>query len=476
MFRNFRRLKVWAMRAVIAVLVILVVIVAPAAFILYPTLKSYPAVETASASTQAEKTLQDLAFLRKLPQVDRSFSDQSRAGFDAALDALEARASELDRAAFAIGAARAVALADNGHTNVHGLVAGHGFNVVPIRVGWFDDGLFVVATGLDQRDLLGANVTGVNGRPAEEVASALRTLVGGPENLAREFVPNFIQSPELLHAAGLGDSADAATFQVILRDGSQTEVSLAANPGEPEPMTRSFWPKRHLSPVAMPEEKASWTHVLDAASPPYLSRPDLNVWHDYLDDGSVLYVQINRVRDQDGSMRDYLADAMKEAASRQVKHAVVDLRFNPGGNYELTGDFSQALPDLLPADGKVFILASGNTFSAAISTASRLLYFAGPRAVLVGEPMGDRPRFWAEGGSARMPNAGLSIRYSTAYHDWENGCSLPQIRTCFFLNYIYAKPAGSLAPDIAVGQTFASYAAGKDAVLEKAMQLARQAD
>ena len=50
------------------------------------------------AASPAEKNLRDLAYLRLLPQVERSFTDQTRAAFEAALDKLVARAPELDRA------------------------------------------------------------------------------------------------------------------------------------------------------------------------------------------------------------------------------------------------------------------------------------------------------------------------------------------------------------------------------------------
>ncbi|MBN9236760.1 MULTISPECIES: S41 family peptidase [Phyllobacteriaceae] len=472
---SVRPARRWLKRIAIALVAVLLLVVAPAAFILYPALKSYPAMDFPLAASPAEKNLRDLAYLRLLPQVERSFTDQTRAAFEAALDKLVARAPELDRAGLAMGAARAVALADNGHTNILGLVGGNGFNAVPVRLGWFADDLFVVSAAADQRDLLGAQVLALNGHSPEQLVEALRPYTGGPANLAREFVPNFLISPELLHAAGLAENADAAEFRVRQRDGVEVVRRLAAVAGTPEPLARSSWPKRDLSPVRRKDSEASWVHVLDGAAPPsYLSRPDDNFWHSYLENDGILYVQLNRIGDQEkASIEDYLSGLLAEVAKRKVKHAVVDLRFNPGGNYLLAADFTRRLPELLPPDGKVFILTSGNTFSAGISTAARLKYFAGSRAVLIGEAMGDRPQSWGEGGTARMPNSKLAIRYTTGYHDWQNGCGLAQIRTCFVLNYFYGTPSGSLTPTVPVAPTFASYAAGDDAVLAEALKLAK---
>lgn len=470
-----RPVRRWLKRIAIIVVAVLVFVVAPAAYILYPTFKSYPAMTFPPAASQSEKNQQDLDLLRRLPDVERSFTDQTRSAFEVAVDKLEARAPDLDRAAFAMGVAHAVALADNGHTNVGGLVGGHGFNVLPVRLGWFADGLYVVAASPDRRDLPGAQVLAMNGRSPEQMVEALRAYVGGPANLARELSPNLLVSPELLHAAGLADSPDVSEFALRLRDGTERVQKLAALPGAPELLPRNPWPRRYLSPVPVPGDTGAWIHVLQGIQvPPALARPDQYFWHDYLAGGSVLYVQINRVRDQDGkSLHGYLADVLAEAKTRRIRNAVVDLRFNPGGDYTQSADFSKQLPELVPQAGKVLILTSGTTFSAALSTAAMLKYHAGGRGILVGEPMGDRSKFWGEGGNVTLPNSRLAVRYTTAYHDWEDGCGLAQVTTCFFLNYVYGTPSGSLAPAIPVAQTFASYAAGEDAVLAEALKQAK---
>jgi hypothetical protein len=456
---------------------LLALVAVPLAAILYPTLKSYPKAEFSTAASQRDRNLQDLAHLRRLPEVERSFTPQSRAEFDQAIGAIEERAGDLDRASLAMAAAKAVALADNGHSNVLGLVGGYGFNAVPIRLGWFADGLFVVAADEDRRHLLGGQVLGVNGRAIAALAEALRPYVGGPANLAREFVPNLLISPELLHAAGLAETANGSVFEIRFADGSAGSVELTGQAAMQPPLTGQFWPKRHLSPVAQSGGSSGWSHVLDGvALPAYLSRPDTNYWHDYLA-ADLLYVQINRVADQGvGGISGYLSNLLAEAAKRPIRNAIVDLRFNRGGDYTLTADFTRWLPGLLPPNGKLFILTSANTFSAAISTAARLKYFAGARAVIVGQAMGDRSQFWGEGRLTQLPHSKLALRYTTAFHDWERGCDLSQVMTCFLLNYAYGVPAGDLRPAITVAPGFADYAAGKDPVLsEVTRQLASTA-
>ncbi len=357
-------LKRWLKRGAISIIAVLILVGAPAAFILYPTFKSYPQPDFPPATSQAEKNLQDIAFLRRLPEVERSFTDQTRASFASAIEQLEARAGQLDHPTFAMEAARAVALSDNAHTNIGGLAAGYGFNALPVRFGWFSDGLFVVAAHDDQRNLLGAQVLDLNGHSPEHLVEALRPYVGGPPTLARELSPNFLASPELLHAAGLVDNPRQTELRLRLRDGSEGPYTLVAAAGASDPLTRNFWPKRHLSPVPMPNESVAWAHVLDdAPQPASLTRPDQNVWHDYLNDGRVLYVQINRLRDQDGgSVHAKLADIVAEAKARQVADAIVDLRFNPGGDYTLSADFTQQLPQLIPGTAGYTCWSAGQPF------------------------------------------------------------------------------------------------------------------
>src|SRR5262249_29579520 len=149
----------------------------------------------------------------------------------------------------------------------------------------------------------------------------------------------------------------------------------------------------------------------------------------------------------------------------------VDLRYDQGGDYTKAADFSRRLADAMPPDGRIFILTGGSTFSAAISTVSRIRFFAGSRATQVGGPMGDRGPFWGEGGRAILPTSKIAVHYATAYHDWENGCSLDQITTCFLFNYIYGTAAGSLEPQVVASPRFAYYASGRDMVMDEVMKL-----
>jgi hypothetical protein len=74
-----------------------------------------------------------------------------------------------------------------------------------------------------------------------------------------------------------------------------------------------------------------------------------------------------------------------------------------------------------------------------------------------------------------LPNSKIAVHYATAYHDWEHGCSLYQITTCFLPNYIYGTAAGDLSPQIVASPRYAYYASGRDMVMDEVMKLAHSA-
>ncbi len=448
---------------------VFVVILVLASIMLYPVYRHMPTPNFPKPRDIAEANHQDLEYLKHLPEVDRSFTPETRAAFNREVNQLMEQAATLDHAALEMGVAKAVALANNGHTSTRGIIVGRNLNVIPLRLAWFQEGLFVVKADPAFKDLLGAKVLTEGGWTPEELVLALKPYVGGTDVLAREFTPYFLISPPALHAAKLLPSPSEVHFTFQLRDESTVErvIATGSHPAVGEEELR--WPKHDLSPVDKPQDESRWAHVLDDIPelPLFLRHTDLKYWREDLNNPEMLYVQINSITNQDSAvlLSTFLQEVSDEIARKQLRYVVLDLRFNSGGNYERTADFTKKLPTLLPANGKIFVLTSGNTFSAAIVTAARLKYFGGARVEIVGEQIGDSERHWGEGTTFYLPNSRIQIRYATGYHDWEHGCSLSEFTKCFFLNYIYGVPAGKLSPTIPVPMLFSDYVIGQDSVL-----------
>lgn len=467
-------------------------------YLMYPAFKLPPPPEFQKPGSQKEANEQDIAYLKyALQAVDRSFSPTEWDAFVQAIDELSARAGALDAVALELGLARAVALSNNGHTNVLGAGWGLTLNSAPLRFYWFADGLYIVRTYPEYSELLGAKVLAIGERTPDELSRFFGSFVGGPDSLAREFSVRFMESPEVLQSVGLQDSSARMelTLQKLKGDvikrsvtavpvpvtgpaPEQSEVTLRFDPRE------LYWPRRDLSPVPLPgdapyplpvDDGRRWVHLLGAANTPVtLQEPNRFYWATELAGGRALFIQINVTLDEPGRepLEGFLEKILQEASAHPPRFAILDLRSNPGGSYQKTARFAKKFPALIPDDGKVFILTSGNTFSAGVVTTARLKYYAGSRGEIVGEPMGDDPQFWAEAATRIvLPNSGLRVAYATGYHDWENGCSLSQLLRCYLPNYFLGVAAGNLKPTLPVAWSFADYREGKDTALEAIMEV-----
>jgi hypothetical protein len=313
----------------------------------------------------------------------------------------------------------------------------------------------------------------------------LQPYLGGNFPHLRNAAPFFMESPAALNAIGLIPSSESVKLTVKLADGRVVERTIPAEPmpanGPPqkEPLLEAFREHhdaiRDLSPAEAPEDKRLWLRILGLGHkvPLALNDPYNFYWHTYLNNGQVLFIQLNACISAPGriSLAKYLEQVIDEAKKKKPRYAVIDLRFNTGGNYTETAEFTRALPKVIPNDGKIFILTSNDTFSAAIVTAARLKHFSHGRALIVGEPVGDRLRFWAEG-HARLvlPNSGLKIHFATAYHDWvHGGCAPWEFLICNPQNYIWGVSVRTLAPDIHTPWSYADYSKGRDSALESVL-------
>ena len=72
--------------------------------------------------------------------------------------------------------------------------------------------------------------------------------------------------------------------------------------------------------------------------------------------------------------------------------------------------------------GRIFVLTSRRTFSAAIVSLAYLKQAGSNRVVIVGEPVGDRLMFFADGHPIRLPHSGLFLQRAEGRWDLRDGC------------------------------------------------------
>lgn len=417
--------------------------------------------------TKGEARKQDLEQLKKFTDIDRSFSKQAKLEFAKLIEETEAKTNTISDAEFYLMISKAAALADNGHTNASSRPLQRQFNSIGAKLFWFADGLFIVRADADHGARVGSRVRQIEGRSVKAVEEELRRYRGGPNSWRKLAMPMMIETPAIMHAAGLSKSPKTITFSLEKSNGETAEIAFKASPSKQasDLPFRQGW--MTLQGETLPGENDEWVRTLDGKSKnvaTYLKDTDAPLFQSIAANG-------HYVRTQSGfgteiqSTKEFLDESLQGIADASLDYLVVDNRWNAGGDYLQSIDFAKRAPRKVKDGGKLYIIVGPQTFSAAVVTTAMLKYYGGEKTMIVGTPMGDREQFWAERGMGfQLPNSEYYINYATGYHDWEKGCTGQEY--CFTFNLEHEVPAGSLAPNQIVDPSYAEYASGRDIVMD----------
>lgn len=435
------------------------------ALVLMATLQGMAlAVPLNSPVLGGQQMREDLVYLRDVwAPKDKSFDRKQRTQFEDIINAAIARASELTPVEFSLEVSRAVAVSGNGHTSAE---LGPYFHGLPFKATWFSDGLYIVRTHPSYSTLLGARIDRFGPLSAEESLKRVATFISGTQSHIRVCSSEYLRLFEVLHRIGASSSVDKIKLGLTLRDGKHHSVTLRQGPSRDPEELPAFQQMIRLEGDG--NSAGRWPHVLDSIEnvPPAYQRRT-NLMSEWLEgENGVFYIKTDLIGAPAPSGAH---DPLEDMLNRPPRCVVIDLRFNSGGDFSKSIVISLALPRVLP-NAKIFVLVGPGTFSAALVTAAMLKGRGGSQVVLVGETMGDRPQFWAEGFQTPLPNSRILVRYASGYQDWGNGCD--DVSRCIWLNVALAEKPVSLEPEIRVSTTFSDYVAGRDSVLEAALRAA----
>jgi hypothetical protein len=400
----------------------------------------------------------------RLSEWDRSFSAQARRSFRLSVDRLKKEVPRLDDAEILVALSRAVALADNAHTRFRlDPTAGGTFSTVfPIRVWWFTDGLYVVRAAPGHERALGCRLVSIDGHPIAEVRRQVASLFAGTSAWVDYLAPIYMMQPDVLRGLWIIRSAGQASFTFEDPQGSRFTIDVHSERADRDSGIQESW--QELSPL-IPEGHPDWATALprDPASLPlYLRHPDRPYWFEYLDGPGMLYLQYNHSdnAEEGPGFEEFGASVLAFAATHPPRAVVVDLRLNSGGNLDVAKDFFERLADdpALDQRGRLFVITGHGTFSAGLYHAAQLKQLT--QATFVGETVGDRLDYWAEGGRIVLPNSRAGIDYANGFHRY-SGTPYPDRQP-----YYEELGIRSLDPDIPVPTTSRDYLARRDPVLE----------
>jgi len=268
----------------------------------------------------------------------------------------------------------------------------------------------------------------------DEVQARIVTCFPSAENENEWYVlstsPAFLVVPEVLHALGVVPDLGRAPF--TFEDDQGTPLTLEIGPVEVPVVDGA--PKLRLTPV-VPAEK----------QPLSRQRPGETFWFTYLPESQTVYVSF---RGYD-SLGENARNLFQLLDSKPTKRLVIDLRQNGGGDF-LHGRKHLVEPvkerPAINRKGGLFVLVGRRTFSAAMVNA--IDFRKDTAAILVGEPIGERPNSYSENDEMTLPNSRVVVSYSTRYYK--------------FLD----EDVPAVLPDQRMDPSWVDFKAGRDPVLE----------
>lgn len=433
-----------------------------------------PAANYPKPANALQAQRQDIDYYRKLMALDRAFSPDARTEAERRLGTLATSNTALDRGHFRVALLRITALADNGHTSLYSKKPIRPL-MLPIRFSDFSDGLYVMRVRKENAELLGARILQIDGRPVEDVLTKLAELHGGTQAWRRNYAFIALSSSEILNGAGIAPAPDRSTWTFATRDGRTVQRTLHGYPplyDEPRP---DLW--RWMAPAPIKGDKDRWS----AFSPPGLRLPltlrdaDRTFRRVRLSRACTMLIQMKGNEDTNGdSIGDFLKATEADLAADKPCSIIFDNRWNGGGDYTNTAGFAGRLHELVRPGGHIYILTSPDTFSAGITTTVFVKQAAPAQITILGQSVGDRLTFWAEGNGGCLPNAPFCFHYATGKHDYAHRCM--DWRSCYWVNWFYPARTGTLEPDERIVESFADYLAGRDPVFDRALALAKASE
>ena len=382
------------------------------------------------ALTREEKWRQDLRhFATELPRCHKNlFFRVTQKDFERAVTELDNLIPTLSDNEIIIAMMRIIAAIGDAHTSLEWQFRRY----YPLGLQWFKDGLYLMGTSASYKQYLGMRLVRIGNTNIRQAYEAVKALIPH-ENEAWLLVqsPGYLVTPEILCALKILPEMDKGHF--VFQDSKGGEFSV-----DPKPLTK--------------DEMTDRVQAVDAiklGAPLYRQKPGIYYWYEYLPDSKTLYVKYNRCANmKDFPFKQFNEQVWTFVAAHPVDRVIIDLRNNAGGDSSLFGPMLNELKQRpeINRRGRLFAVIGRDTYSSGILNAMELRKQTA--AILIGGPTGQKPNFYGEVRSFKLPNSGLAVNYSTKYFKTMDG------------------DPPSMLPDITVELTSADYLAASDPILK----------
>lgn len=364
-------------------------------------------------------------FARQLPKRHKNlFHTVSREEFERMVAELDAAIPTLADYQIIVRMLQITAKVGDGHTYVHLPTT---FKRYPLVLYWFGNELRVVWATKEYKDALGAKVVKVGGMNIGNAQARLLSVISQAENewsiLSNS--PGYLVRPEVLHTLGIVPDLTKASFAFETDEGKQFALDVV-------PVT----PDASLNSLLLGAAKEE---------PLFRQKPTEQFWFTFLPNSQTVYVNFKSY----DSLGENVKKLFQFVDANPTKKLVIDMRQNGGG------DFTKVRGSLIPAikqrsainqKGRLFIVIGRRTFSAAMVNA--IDFRKDTNAILVGEPIGERPNSYQENDEVKLPNSDIVVSYSTRYYK--------------FLD----EDVPAVMPDKRIDPNWLDYKVGRDAVMD----------
>lgn len=332
----------------------------------------------------------------------------------------------------------------------------------PLRIYEFSDGYFVTSAHRSVRDLAGAEVLEISGRPADEVIDSARTVFGADNEFDRKERLYAVSNAYLMQGLGYADSGGALRIKFRLKNGRTAERTLRPRPtdeGRYPPGVPAFEWIFPSEVYGLPFDGAeSWITAyrdlpasafqkMDAARPPFLQHRTIYTRRG-MPEQDAYYIQINQT--DDAGMVGFMGEALEEVDRLQPRRLIVDMRYNFGGDGSTV---NAMIHHFIRREGEkpwreLYLITGRKSFSAALAAIDAFIDHTD--VTLIGEPAGAALNSYGDAASRPYPALGLNLDVSTVRHQLSQSSDLR-----------------SFVPvDVPAVMSFGDYAAGQDPAVD----------
>jgi hypothetical protein len=352
-----------------------------------------------SASTRDFRWRADISYLAgRLPRVHvDGVTGATQSAWTSAATRLAAEVPRLTNGQVIAGMARLVAMLHDDETQ---LVLPPS-PVYPFGAQWVGGGLYLIAVPAAQRQLLGAQLTGIDGHPIAQVLARLGAEIDYQDpGLARALEVGWDQINP--YEPGYLNNADLLSWLKVTR--SETVASFTLR-------TASGLRSVSLRPIGVGHRPPAIVYV---PKPLYMQHQNEPYWLEVLARQRAVYLKYNQCLDTEG-FGTLSARAIALLKQHPGYRLIVDLRNNTGGASQ---PFEALITDIVadPAvnvRGRIFGLVNGFTDSSASTDAEYLQ--SQTHALLIGQQAADPiDEFGDDNNLLRLPYYRVLVYYTSA--------------------------------------------------------------